>query len=90
MQSLTIRLAKGAQPRYVLLNHRSHLARSGDAVGRAVPDPFSSAPSFDGWKERLPAAAPRVTSPPRTWLLAAGWRRRGLLSLSDVPRADAA
>jgi REP element-mobilizing transposase RayT len=71
---------------YVLLNHRSHRARGGDRVGRGVADPFSSAALFDGWKEQLgPAKGPSVTSPPRTWLLATGWRRRGLLSLDEIP-----
>ncbi len=76
---------------YVLLNHRSHRARGGERVGRGVVDPFSSAASFDGWTERPgpPAEPPRVTSAPRTWLLATGWRRRGLLSLDEVPAVRA-
>jgi hypothetical protein len=69
---------------YVLLNHRSHLARIGKAGTGAAPDPYSSAATFEGWREVEPA--PRtVTSAPETWLLQAGWRRRGLLSLADVP-----
>ncbi len=75
---------------YVLLNQRSHRARGGKRVGHGMVDPFSSAGSFDGWKERPgQAEAPRVTSPPRTWLLATGWRRRGLLSLDEIPAVRA-
>jgi hypothetical protein len=42
---------------YVLLNHRSHRARSGERVGPGALDRFSSAASFDGWCE--PIAQPR-------------------------------
>jgi REP element-mobilizing transposase RayT len=71
---------------YVLLNFRSHRARGGERVGRGALDRFSSASCFDGWKEHpAPPAAPRVTSSPHTWLLANGWRRRGLLSTEEIP-----
>ena len=72
---------------YVLLNARSHLARTGDRPGRyAAFDWYSSAASFDGWSEAPPASdRPRLTSPPRSWLLATGWKRRGLLSPLEVP-----
>lgn len=76
---------------YVLLNARSHLARMGERPGLfAAFDEYSSAAAFDGWSEapRAPER-PRLTSPPRTWLLATGWRRRGLLSPLDVPAAPA-
>jgi hypothetical protein len=69
---------------YVLLNYRSHMARIGKGAGRASPDPFSSAATFDGWVEAQPVAA-TVTSAPETWLLREGWRKRGLLSLAGVP-----
>jgi REP element-mobilizing transposase RayT len=74
---------------YVLLNHRSHMARRGEPVGRGGIDPFSSGATFDGWKDAACLQAPPavVTSPPRTWLLATGWRRCGLLSVSEVPAA---
>jgi hypothetical protein len=70
---------------YVLLNHRSHRARGGERVGRGVTDPFSSAATFDGWKNGPSGEPPTVTSAPRTWLLGAGWRRRGLISLDETP-----
>ncbi len=76
---------------YVLLNARSHLARLGERPGQyAVFDPYSSAAWFDGWTTAGAAVpGPRLTSPPRGWLLATGWRRHGLLSPLDVPAAPA-
>lgn len=51
-------------------------------------DPCSSAALFDGWKER---GAPREhrtwLARARTWLLTLGWRRNGLLSTRELPRA---
>jgi REP element-mobilizing transposase RayT len=72
---------------YVLLNHRSHRARAGEKVAAGAPDPFSSGRWFDGWKGRAPPDEPAVavTSRPCTWLLSAGWRRRGLISVDEVP-----
>jgi len=82
--------------RYVLLNARKHVGKASMLVraGTAAFDPASSARWFDGWKratdpvdeDALPAAGGR---PPvaraRTWLLAVGWRRHGLIDPSDVP-----
>lgn len=68
---------------YVLANFRKHARR---AV--AVLDPCSSAPEFEGFRERAPGcSAPdcRATSPPRTWLLRKGWRRHGLIGVDEVP-----
>jgi hypothetical protein len=79
--------------RYVLLNARRHATqgrRDRKLAGAVRLDPASSARWFDGWswKPRAelesPGAAP-PTSDPRTWLLAVGWRRRGLIDPSDVP-----
>lgn len=74
---------------YVLLNQRSHRARLGQRVGPGSIDPCSSGDAFDGWRD-APAqpstkVAPPATAPPRSWLLALGWRRHGLLSVSEVP-----
>jgi REP element-mobilizing transposase RayT len=77
--------------RYVLLNARRHAAKARAALGRGIRlDPASSARWFDGWKrERLRDARGRSEPPPvaraRTWLLAVGWRRHGLLDPADVP-----
>jgi REP element-mobilizing transposase RayT len=77
--------------RYVLLNARRHAAQGKRRLSGAVRlDPASSARWFDGWswrprgEEELPHI-PSPTSAPRTWLLATGWRRRGLIDPSDVP-----
>jgi len=69
--------------RYVLLNARHHASRR---TGHARLDPASSARWFDGWttivsgsKENGPVARAR------TWLLAIGWKRHGLIDPADVP-----
>jgi hypothetical protein len=78
---------------YVLLNHRSHLARLGQPCpARAAADPYSSAAAFDGWSSGgLDTSATSAKVPPvasaRTWLLATGWRRHRLLSLDETPAA---
>ena len=81
---------------YVLGNFRKHERSAGDGV-----DPFSSAPYFSGFAEfaqGVPVAGDlrRVAgselargSPalePRSWLLRAGWRRYGLISIREAPR----
>jgi hypothetical protein len=51
----------------------------------------SSAPLFDGWREKtttrffLEGELPVTAA--RTWLLATGWRRRGLISFGEAPSA---
>jgi REP element-mobilizing transposase RayT len=84
--------------RYVLLNARHHAAEHGRRLARDWIDPYSTAPWFDGfavspdrrstapppWLTYL-RSLPRPTAPPRTWLLATGWRRHGLLAPDDVP-----
>lgn len=73
---------------YVLLNRRRHLAKRNRPIEAGI-DPFSSGAWFDGWsrpvqceqKGRCPV------QPPRTWLAGTGWRRRGLLSPSEIPDA---
>ena len=53
----------------------------GDFV-RPILDPCSSAIAFDGWKEHGGEALARsLLARARTWLLAVGWRRNGLLSV---------
>jgi hypothetical protein len=77
--------------RYVLLNARKHAAARARNVARAVLlDPASSARWFDGWRAGVTIGAISRTGPPavaraRTWLLAVGWRRHGLLDPADVP-----
>jgi len=81
--------------RYVLLNARRHAGKHARKVRKAVRlDPASSAHWFDGWRptafraiEPSDAAKPRPApvARARTWLLATGWRRHGLLDPADVP-----
>lgn len=74
---------------YVLLNARRHLAKRGRPLPRpAAIDPASSGRWFDGWRRDTRNGAPSGPSPvarPRTWLLATGWRRYGLVDPAEVP-----
>jgi len=72
---------------YVLLNARRHLAKRGGALPRATAiDPASSGRWFDGWFGGIDGSTdPPAVAPPRTWLLSAGWRRRGLVHPAEVP-----
>jgi REP element-mobilizing transposase RayT len=69
--------------RYVLHNAKKH----GHAV--AGVDPYSSGIWFDGWMEGTPAHAvpPRFVMTARTWLLAVGWRKHGLIGVGEAPAA---
>ena len=78
---------------YVLGNWRRHREHLGGAVQARTPvDPYSSGPSFTGWR-RLPPdlGLPRTYKPllvcgARTWLLARGWREHHpLLDPHEVP-----
>ena len=75
---------------YVLNNWRRHgVDRHGAARRRAV-DPYSSGASFEGWREPVGGSAMAnalVVWAPKTWLLGDGWRRHGLISPWEVPRA---
>jgi hypothetical protein len=79
--------------RYVLLNARRHAAKVRKTlVGHVRLDPASSARWFDGWKrggvrseEHADSDERPAVARARTWLLAIGWRRHGLLDPRDVP-----
>jgi REP element-mobilizing transposase RayT len=58
--------------RYVFGNHEKH-------TGIRGLDTCSSAPWFDGWKERAPSLEPSPVRAARTWKLVTGWRRYGLI-----------
>jgi hypothetical protein len=66
--------------RYVLENHAHHVP-----ARRAAIDPYSSAPVFEPYcavlsvPAWLPGGRSPPVSPPRSWLLATGWRRVGPL-----------
>ena len=79
---------------YVLNNWRKHRA---DRGSEWRVDPYSSAVSFDGWRdlgvassEMFPAYYARLPVwKPRTWLLRTGWRRHGLIRPTEVPSEEA-
>ncbi|MBI5362480.1 MAG: transposase [Planctomycetes bacterium] len=64
---------------YVFGNARRHGAMVSELL-----DPCTSAAWFDGWKEIRGGETWLARA--RTWLLTTGWRRRGLLSIRDLPR----
>jgi REP element-mobilizing transposase RayT len=78
---------------YVLNNHLRHGGPRERRRRGCRFDPYSSAWWFDGWRDKAAAGpVPEVVSvhpPPvaaaRTWLLATGWRRAGLLRTDEAP-----
>jgi REP element-mobilizing transposase RayT len=70
---------------YVLRNGVRH----GVSPSGAIFDVYSSAMYFDGWSERprvrLVDDGERPVVPARAWLLTAGWRRAGAISIDDAP-----
>lgn len=79
---------------YVLNNWRRH----GESAGVIAQkhgwrvDPFSSAPSFQGWQDiNVDALVWPETYymlpvfDPRTWLLKEGWKKHGLVRTTEVP-----
>jgi REP element-mobilizing transposase RayT len=74
---------------YVLLNARKHWKQRTGGAPPVRLDEASSARWFDGWNRKLqpwPTDRPPPIASPRTWLLAVGWRRHGLLDPAEVPR----
>jgi hypothetical protein len=74
---------------YVLANGRKHAAEGREVHVHAVIDTFTSAPWFDGFRERITVRGldkiERPTTDARSWMLTIGWRRHGLLSVHDLP-----
>ena len=74
---------------YVLLNARKHLRERTRALPSGTVDPCSSGRWFDGWRKGEPRPAPSQEPPDvasaRFWLLKTGWRKHGLVALSEVP-----
>jgi putative transposase len=71
---------------YLFNNWKKHRADRGKAWR---VDPFSSAPTFAGWKTPHGHDPPREPLPvvaAQSWLLRAGWRRKGLIGLDEMPR----
>ena len=77
---------------YVLNNARKHAKQYRIAVPSDWIDPMSSAAAFDGWRiaiEIHPLGASPPVHPPGFWLLREGWRRRGLITPSEMPALPA-
>ena len=57
--------------------------------GQNTIDLFASGPWFDGWREEVRIRGGERLERPvgfcRTWLLRIGWRRHGLIGISEVP-----
>ena len=80
---------------YVLNNWRHHGEDKTERARTWHLDPFSSAVTFEGWKEREARDGQRFVQPPtyvaplvwapRTWLMRVGWRKYGLISAFEVP-----
>ncbi|HZN41988.1 MAG TPA: hypothetical protein VFD82_24515 [Planctomycetota bacterium] len=74
---------------YVLANGKKHAAEGREVHVHAVIDTFTSAPWFDGFRERIIVRGldkiERPTTDARSWMLTIGWRRHGLLSVHDLP-----
>ena len=69
---------------YVLNNFRKHERQRGRRLAPSFVDPLSTALAFDGWKRRRPVPSIWKTKP-RSWLLAKGWRKWGLIPEAAVP-----
>ena len=75
---------------YVLANAKKHPEWDAEPITQVERgiDPCSSAPWSRAWAQRPPP--PRRLAPvcaPKTWLLADGWRRHGLVGRREAPRA---
>jgi len=77
---------------YVVNNWRHHGESQLQLAAGWKIDPFSSAPSFDGFSDvdartiEWPARyVPLPVWEPRTWLLSVGWRKHGLVRTTEVP-----
>ena len=72
---------------YVMGNARHHAAEGRMVSAPRAIDTYTSAPWFDGFRERITVrgieAIARPTIAPRTWLLHEGWRRHGLIPLAS-------
>jgi REP element-mobilizing transposase RayT len=84
---------------YVLNNWRKHKEDRHEFARDWNVDPYSTGALFDGWKEREDAVTlwplretylPLVVYLPKTWLLREGWRKHGLVPMTEVPSATAA
>jgi len=82
---------------YVLNNWRKHKEHREPMLRNHAIDPFSSGPSFEGWRDVgdaldvLPDSyEPLPVWHPKTWLLAEGWKLYGLIATAETPGRHAA
>jgi REP element-mobilizing transposase RayT len=75
--------------RYVFGNGKKHAAAGREVTVPQAIDTFTSAPWFDGFRERITVlgleAIVRPVADARTWLLTEGWLRHGRLGVHEVP-----
>ncbi len=74
---------------YVLLNRQRHGDGARVVFAESNVDPCTSGAVFDGWARGFRPTGPPgdgLTVPPRSWLLAEGWRPRGLIDPREQPR----
>jgi hypothetical protein len=67
---------------YVLNNWKKHLPGANRGV-----DGCSSGKWFQGWTDFRPDTGPPLAAA-GSWLLAAGWRKRGLIQTREKPRVE--
>ena len=76
--------------RYLFGNGRKHAAEGREVRVAQAIDTYTSAPWFDGFRERITVlgldAVVRPVTDARTWLLTEGWLRHGRLCVHEVPR----
>ena len=75
--------------RYLFGNGRKHAAEGREVRVPQAIDTFTSAPWFQGFRERITVvgieAVVRPVTDARTWLLTEGWLRHGRISVHEVP-----
>jgi hypothetical protein len=75
--------------RYVLQNGKKHEAEGLEVRVTQAIDIFTSAPWFDGFRERFTVRelekVPRPVAAAKSWLLRTGWRKHGLISVWELP-----
>ena len=71
---------------YVLLNARKHWRQRRGGAPPVRMDRASSGQWFDGWRgDPAEGVGSAEVARPRSWLLATGWRRHGLIDPAEVP-----
>jgi REP element-mobilizing transposase RayT len=75
---------------YVLNNWRKHREDLRPVAQTWKLDPFSSAVSFDGWRDYKVVALRETYEPlpvwsPTCWFLTDGWKKHGLIGTKEIP-----